>query len=100
MHGLYPKHRKPGTEANESNSQSQPYVLLHGDCRKPAHAFLVTDCNAMCEVDISLLLLSAFCTTFITRMVAGMNIHLFLQHSVLSYYQQELPPNPIYHFLA
>ena len=85
-------------------------TLLHGDCMKPAQAFLVTDCHEcvklifhyfsyllfVCKIHYTKVCLNVYifvCKTFFTQ------LYMFLEHSVLSITHKKLPPS-VDHFLA
>ena len=51
------------TNAIATKKQNEPHILLHGQFKRPVQAFLITDCCAVCKVDlhdIPLILLCAF----------------------------------------
>ena len=90
------------SEAVQTKKQSEPYILLHGDYKDPSQAFLITDCHAVCEIevkDIPVTLLCAFFVFNICYTKGCVNVYKFLEHSVLSMAHKKLPPT-VDHFLA
>ena len=90
------------TDAISSKNQYEPYILLHGDYKRPVQAFLITDCRAVCEVnihDIPLILMCAFFIYNIHYTKGCANVYLFLEHSILNITHKTLPPSVDY-FLA
>ena len=72
-------------EAVQNKGQTEPYVLLVGSYMEPTQAFLIIDCQVVCEVtldDVPLALLSSFFVFNICYTRGCANVYAFLEHSL------------------